>query len=72
MNTFGAIDCFSGFACEYGRAFYGLPTMKPSFELVKTDFIVPKEIEYVDDDGQTSYLVPFLAGKTLNYTIKMI
>ncbi|RKO82839.1 hypothetical protein BDK51DRAFT_16228, partial [Blyttiomyces helicus] len=72
LDSFGALPQLRGFACEYGRAFYGLParaaTATPAV-LVRKEFEVPAEIEYIDDDGQKSSVVPFWAGQKLTWSL---
>ncbi|KAJ3114623.1 hypothetical protein HDU96_001879 [Phlyctochytrium bullatum] len=76
LDSFGALDSLSKFACENGRNFYGLgapaASTVSSLELLRADFGVPKEISYSDDEGQERQLVPFLAGKSLAFTLKKL
>jgi hypothetical protein len=44
----------------------------PKVNLLKTPFIVPAEIEYVDDEGVTRTVVPYLANKSLQYTVELL
>ncbi|KAJ3416529.1 hypothetical protein HDV05_001266 [Chytridiales sp. JEL 0842] len=72
LDSFGALDKLHNFACVYGRKFYGLPALNsaaPSVMLLKKDLTVEKEIKYVDDEGVQRTIVPYLAGKTLKYSI---
>lgn len=39
-------------------------------ELIEKDLEVPAEILYKDDDGVERSIVPFMAGKTLKWSIK--
>ena len=69
LESFGALDKLIPFACINGRTFYGFPIDNaPSLKLVKTETIVPLEYEYIDDDGQKSSVVPFMAGKKLSWS----
>lgn len=71
LDDFGAISCLEGFACTFGRQFYGL--QKPANErrvvLVKEPFSIPLAFEYVDQDNQASSIVPFMAGKMLQWKL---
>jgi dihydroorotase len=71
LESFGALNQLEEFACQFGRAFYGLPAAPSDIlsNLTKKEFIVPSEFEYVDDNGKTASVVPFLAGKPLAYCI---
>jgi len=76
LESFGALDKLEGFACQFGRQFYlgttGLKTApaRQNITLVKKPFVVPAEIEYVDDAGKKQSLVPFKAGQTLNWSLQ--
>lgn len=71
LESFGALDKLDGFACKNGRAFYNIPqpTNLKMVELKKSEMVVPKEIPYTDDNGESACVVPFLAGKPLNYSL---
>ena len=74
LDSFGAMHCIDSFACENGRKFYGMSVVTsdtPKVKLVKTPFIVPAEIEYVDDEGITRTIVPYMANKTLQYSVEL-
>lgn len=71
LEGFGALDKLQGFACEFGRKFYGLPVANDVQELnlVKTPTAIIDRIPYVGEKGPDA-IVPFLAGKTLNWTVQ--
>ncbi|TPX34552.1 dihydroorotase [Synchytrium microbalum] len=75
LDSFGAIDKLKAFACENGRKFYGLraATNSGMITLVKKEgadaLIVENEIEFVDDDGVRRSVVPFMAGKGLQWVL---
>ncbi|KAJ3333041.1 hypothetical protein HDU76_011994 [Blyttiomyces sp. JEL0837] len=73
LDSFGALSAFRGFACENGRKFYKVPAVQNevNVKLVASDFVVPKEITYVDDDGKQKSVVPFKAGKPLKYRLQL-
>ena len=73
LEGFGAGERLEGFACRFGRAFYGLSTPDQSQRLkfVEKDMTVPAEMEYVDDKGNHSSVVPFLAGKKLKWSLAL-
>ncbi|EGF80916.1 hypothetical protein BATDEDRAFT_87985 [Batrachochytrium dendrobatidis JAM81] len=75
LDSFGALDRLEGFACQFGRAFYGIPNKDASTKqatLVKCDsgLSIPQEIGFMDDDGVERSVVPFWANKTLTWKFK--
>lgn len=75
LHSFGALDRLDDFACRFGRKFYGIPAAQSTgssvvSQLNKTPFQVPNELEFVDDNGCSRSIVPFLAGKTLEWSYK--
>ena len=72
LDSFGALDKLEGFACQFGRRFYGIPTpIQPKLiTLVKSPCMVPLSYDYTDDDGQERHIVPFMAGKQLTWSFK--
>jgi dihydroorotase len=72
LDSFGALDRINAFACENGRKFYGIeaPLTQSVVTLVKSQFVVPQEIAYINDEGKAASLVPFLAGKSLNWNLQ--
>jgi dihydroorotase len=72
LESFGALDRLENFACRFGRAFYGIPQPQSNefITLHRTNFTVPESIKYKNDQGEEAEVVPFLAGKTLNYSIE--
>lgn len=60
-----ALDKLEGFASHYGADFYGLPRNLKKVTLEKESWTVPNELPF---GSQT--LVPFFAGKTLEWTLK--
>ncbi|KAJ3298443.1 hypothetical protein HK104_010703 [Borealophlyctis nickersoniae] len=71
LDLFGALDQLRPFACENGRRFYGLPEQSQSGSamLVNKEMKVAEEIEYVDDEGVKRAIVPFMAGRTLQWSL---
>ncbi len=87
LESFGALDRLEGFACRFGRQFYGIPqpTMdetnatahlmneKHQFQkmlvLEKKEMKIPNELEYVNEHGKVASVVPFLAGKSLTWSL---
>ncbi|KAK9446915.1 uncharacterized protein V1518DRAFT_407465 [Limtongia smithiae] len=67
FDSVGAIDKVEGFLCEFGRDFYKIEEMAPSFSvtLTKTDTVVPNLL----GEGPGA-VVPFMAGETLGWTVK--
>ncbi|KAI8910328.1 hypothetical protein EDD86DRAFT_190006 [Gorgonomyces haynaldii] len=72
LDSFGALDRLQGFACEFGRRFYGIPQplQQQKVNLLRKPFAVPESIPYVSDEGKEETVVPFLAGKTLAFTLE--
>ncbi|KAJ3254677.1 hypothetical protein HK103_007016 [Boothiomyces macroporosus] len=72
LDSFGALDKLEGFACKFGRQFYGIADSKDSkvLNLAKEDFTVPQEFQYVNDAGVEAAIVPFLAGKAMSWKLK--
>jgi dihydroorotase len=60
-----ALDKLEGFASHYGADFYGLPRNQKQITLVKEPWQIPDELPF---GSQT--LVPFFAGKTLEWALK--
>jgi len=61
------LDKFEGFASHYGADFYGLPRNTTQVTLVKESWQVPEEI--ILPNGNP--IVPFLAGETLSWKVKL-
>lgn len=67
----------TGFSTQFGRAFYGLDATlhgsgtKPRGVCIldRQPFTLPQEIKYTDDQGVEQTLIPYKAGKTLNFTV---
>ncbi len=72
LESFGALDRYEDFACRFGRQFYGLeqPKTLNILTLERQPFDIPAELHYKNDQGESASVVPFLAGKKLNYTTK--
>ncbi|TPX44270.1 dihydroorotase [Synchytrium endobioticum] len=75
LESFGALHRLQSFACENGRRFYGLPPRPKNAATITlkrglASLTVQNELPFVDDDGQARAIVPFLAGKELNWSIK--
>lgn len=60
-----ALDKLEGFASHFGAEFYGLPRNQKKITLAKESWQVPDELPF---GNQT--LVPFFAGKTLEWSLK--
>jgi dihydroorotase len=71
LESFGALDRLRGFACEYGRRFYRVE--KPphgEVTLARKEMKVVDELKFKDDEGKEASVVPFLAGRMLNWSIQ--
>ncbi len=64
-----ALDRLEAFASEHGPRFYGLPLNEGSVTLVREPQPVPARLHLNDAAGTAVELVPFHAGKTLNWRI---
>lgn len=60
-----ALSKLEGFASHFGADFYGVPRNKQSMSLIKKPWQVPRA--YPFDKGE---VVPFMAGKQLNWQIE--
>lgn len=58
-----ALDKLEGFASKFGADFYNLPHNTTTLTLQKRPWTVPPEFKFGN-----SVIVPFMAGKTLNWT----
>ena len=58
----GALDRLEGFASEHGPRFYGLPLNEERIVLERRALAVPERIDAADE-----HVVPFHAGKTLDW-----
>ena len=66
LERFGALDKLTGFACEFGRKFYGIPIdNKEELLMVKKPLKLVERIDVTE-----GAVVPFLAGKELNWQIQ--
>ena len=72
LESFGALDRLSGFVSEFGRRFYGLElgdgdkeAYSAPVKLVRVASTVNQELSLGDQA-----VVPFWAGKTLNWNIE--
>lgn len=70
LESFGALDKLENFACRYGRAFYGIeqPSTSSLLNLERKALTIPQEIEFIDDQGALSSVVPFFAGKSVSFS----
>jgi dihydroorotase len=66
FEDLGALEKLEGFASYYGADFYGLPRNTETITLFKYQWQVPEEI--ILPNGNP--IVPFYAGKQLNWKIK--
>jgi dihydroorotase len=62
-----ALDKLEGFASHHGADFYGLARNKGTITLVKEEWTIPDEI--ILPNGKP--IVPFYAGKTVNWKVKV-
>ncbi|KAI9014385.1 dihydroorotase, homodimeric type [Phycomyces nitens] len=75
FEDIGCLDKLEGFACQFGKQFYGL-SQKPGFKdnkvtLVKeTNEIVPKQYQISSTTASLGAVVPFFAGKEIGWKIK--
>ncbi|WP_277253196.1 dihydroorotase [Neptunomonas phycophila] len=62
-----ALDKLEGFASHHGADFYGLARNKGTITLVKEEWTIPDDI--ILPNGKP--IVPFYAGKTVNWKVKV-
>ncbi|KAI8868505.1 Dihydroorotase homodimeric type [Ramicandelaber brevisporus] len=74
FDEMGCLEKLAGFISTNGRKFYGLADETRTVELEKSGMTVPASYEYVtsDDGKETTQVVPFMAGKKLDWAIKSI
>lgn len=65
FDDLGVIDKLEGFASHYGADFYGLPRNTQQITLVKESWTVPEQVLV-----GANVIVPFWAGKELNWQVK--
>ncbi len=65
FDAAGALDKLEGFASEHGARFYGLPLNEGQVTLVRSDALVPDEI-----DAAGAPLVPFHAGERPGWRLR--
>ncbi|MFG1496214.1 dihydroorotase [Saccharospirillum sp. HFRX-1] len=66
FEELGVLDKLEAFASEHGPNFYGLPLNQGTVTLVREPWQLPEQIELAD--GET--IVPFQAGRTINWRMK--
>lgn len=66
FEELGAIEKLEGFASHYGADFYGLPRNKGTITLVREQWTIPETIHL--NGGED--IVPFFAGRTINWKVK--
>jgi dihydroorotase len=73
LESFGALDKLHDFACVYGKRFYGVSEKQGcgrEIKLLRASLTVPNNYEYGEDgDTEKGRVVPFLAGKLLNWKV---
>lgn len=71
LDSFDALSMFSKFASENGRAFYGIkqPERIEMMEIFEKTSKVVERIDILDDRGNQSSIVPFMAGKELKFSV---
>lgn len=66
FEELGALDKLEGFASFHGADFYGLPRNQQPITLVRESWEIPESITLPNGNP----IVPFFAGKTLNWKLK--
>ncbi|CAG8671723.1 10148_t:CDS:2, partial [Ambispora leptoticha] len=78
LESFGALDKIQGFACEFGKRFYGVEEKKYHHEmgkerkikLIRETWSVPDRFIYEHEkESEPDFVVPFWAGKILTWKI---
>lgn len=65
FEELNALQHLEAFCALNGPRFYGLPVNDDVVELVRTPFLQPEEIPLGNES-----VIPFLAGQTLNWSVK--
>ncbi|EKN3558942.1 TPA: dihydroorotase [Yersinia enterocolitica] len=65
FEEMNALQHFEAFCSLNGPRFYGLPVNEDFVELVRVPFQQPEEISLVNES-----IIPFLAGQTINWSVK--
>ncbi|KAL7749080.1 dihydroorotase [Sorochytrium milnesiophthora] len=66
FDDLGMLDRVESFACLNGRRFYGLPVPDRRITLVKEPSVLTSSLRVTDEVE----VVPFWAGKTINWTLR--
>lgn len=66
FDEMGALDKLEAFTSHFGADFYGMPRNETHITVVKESWTVPESIDLADG----SPIVPFFAGKTLDWKVK--
>lgn len=61
----GALHCLEGFASIHGPQFYNLPVNNHKVRLVKQDWQIPAELDYIESQK----LIPLNAGETMSWKL---
>ncbi|KAJ3093460.1 hypothetical protein HK100_006600 [Physocladia obscura] len=73
LASFDAIERLLQFGTNFGAAFYRLTDADlkgaSAVTLVEQDFVIPKIIKFIDDEGVAREIIPYKAGETLKYTV---
>lgn len=64
FESVDAIDSLEAFSSQHGADFYRLPRNEETLTLIRAEHAIPDSLTY-----GTESLVPFFAGKTLNWSI---
>lgn len=67
FEELGALDKLEGFASHYGADFYGLPRNSGTITLTRETWQIPDEITLPNGNP----IVPFFAGQTVNWKLKV-
>ena len=65
----GALDKLESFASLNGPKFYGLNPNKDRIKLIKSESVVPNDVEVSNINGKAIKVRPFLANEALNWTL---
>ena len=66
FDELDALDKLEGFASLHGADFYGLPRNTDTITLVREQWVVPESIDLPTGEP----IVPFYAGRQVNWTLK--
>lgn len=66
----GALEKLENFTSRFGAEFYQVPLNEGGIELIKSPWQVPEIVRGVKDKTKPGNIIPFLAGKALDWEVR--